>query len=111
MFNIEQKNHGQITVWSLRGQLDALTIGDMKPAIEELFSSQVVQVVFDLEELSLIDSSGIGTVVSVFKRARAQGGDAKVANLANQPGEVFRILKLDKAIDVFDSVELALESF
>lgn len=111
MFDIQRKSYGPIVVLLLKGQLDALTAANMKPVAEELLSSNMCKVVFDLDELSLIDSSGIGAVVSVFKRARAQGGDAKIANLDNQPKEVFKILGLDKAIDIFESVEQAVESF
>jgi len=68
-------------------------------------------VVFDLKDLTLIDSSGVGAIVSLFKRDRMLGGAVKIAALANQPKEIFRLLKLDRAFDLFETVEEALAKF
>ncbi|MDJ0763420.1 MAG: STAS domain-containing protein [Myxococcota bacterium] len=111
MLNIEQKQHAHVTVIALSGQLDAITASEFKPLIETLFNTGVIRIVFDLANLDLIDSSGVGAIVSVFKRSRSFGGDTKVANLANQPAEIFKILSLNKAIETFDSTEVAVNSF
>ncbi len=111
MLEFNQENHGDVVVLSLSGQLDALTAGTMKPVIDELISSNKNRIVFDLLNIKLIDSSGVGAIVSVFRRTRASDGDTKIANLVAQPKEVFLLLKLDKAISVFDSIEEAVKSF
>ena len=69
------------------------------------------KVVFDLRDLTLIDSSGVGAIVSLFKRVRMLGGDVKIACLANQPKEIFRLLRLDRAFDLFDTVDEAKTKF
>ncbi len=110
MLEIIKQNQDDVVVLGLKGQLDALTAAELRPVLEDLLVTHVRGIVFDLGELELIDSSGIGAIVAAFKRTRANGGDTKIANLGKQPLEVFKILKLDKAIDVFDSLGAALGS-
>ncbi len=110
MLEFTQETRGNSVIISLKGQLDAITAGTIKPTIEELISARTPYIILNLIDLSLIDSSGVGAIVSLFKRTRAQGGDTKIAHLNKQPREVFHLLRLDKAISIFDSVDQALES-
>ena len=90
MFKIDRKILGDVVILALSGQLDALTAGKIKPLLDELLAQGDNRIVYDLKELTLIDSSGIGAIVSTFKRARADGGDMKLAGICLQPLEVFR---------------------
>jgi anti-sigma B factor antagonist len=100
-----------VEVLTLKGNLDALTAPELRPTIDELVANRRTKVVFDLRDLTLIDSSGVGAIVSLFKRVRMLGGDVKIACLANQPKEIFRLLRLDRAFDLFDTVEEARGKF
>lgn len=100
-----------MVVLALKGNLDAITAPDLRPTIDELVASRKTKVVFDLLDLELIDSSGVGAIVSLFKRVRILGGDVKIARLANQPKEIFRLLRLDRAFALFDSLEEATSKF
>ncbi len=111
MLDIEKEVHGNIVVISLVGQLDALTAGSMKPIVDDLMDEKTTNIVFDLQNTTLIDSSGVGAIVSVFKRTRAWNGDTKISGLNAQPLELFKLLKLDKVIQMCGSVEQALSSF
>ena len=50
----------------------------------------------DLTALRLIDSSGVGVIVSLYKRCKAFGGDVRVAGLKDQPLSIFKLLRLDR---------------
>jgi anti-sigma B factor antagonist len=96
---------------TLSGNLDALTAPEIRPTIDELVASKQIKVIFDLHDLTLIDSSGVGAIVSLFKRVRMLHGDVKIARLANQPKEIFRLLRLDRAFDLFETIEEAKQKF
>jgi anti-sigma B factor antagonist len=100
-----------VEVVTLKGNLDALTAPDLRPTIDELIGHGKTRIVFDLGALTLIDSSGVGAIVSLFKRVRMLGGDLKIACLANQPKEIFRLLRLDRAFDLFETVQEATDRF
>jgi anti-sigma B factor antagonist len=52
----------------------------------------------DLSRLRIVDSSGVGALVSLYKRLRAQGGEMVVSGLQNQPLAIFRLLRLDRVM-------------
>lgn len=108
MLEFERKERGDVTVYALHGQLDALSAPELKSEVDALVQSGANQLVFDLQDLNLIDSSGVGAIVSFYKRTRTQEGDVKIAGLNGQPSEIFQLLRLDKAFEIFPSVEDAL---
>ena len=109
MLNVEQETHGDVVVLKIEGQLDALSAPQIKPTIDTLFDTKVSLFIFDMTTLELIDSSGIGLVVSVFKRARAMKGDLCLVGLKGQPMEVYKLLELKRAIKNEESVTAALQ--
>ncbi len=62
-------------------------------------SKDMPTVILDLEEVSFIDSTGIGMIVILADRARSVGGSLFVEN---PHGQVERILSLSKISDVID---------
>jgi anti-sigma B factor antagonist len=111
MLDYHKQEQSDVTVFSLKGNLDALTAPILKKEIEVLLSARKIHVVFDLKDLDLIDSSGVGAIVSLFKRVRTLQGDVKIAGLQGQPAEIFKLLRLDRAFEIFDSVDSAVERF
>ena len=111
MLDYDKRENGDVTVFSLRGNLDALTAPSLKKEIEALLAARKIHVVFDLGGLELIDSSGVGAIVSLFKRVRTLQGDVKIARLAGQPSEIFNLLRLNRAFEIFDSVDAAVARF
>ena len=111
MLEYDKLEQEDVTVFSLKGNLDALTAPSLKKEIEALLAARKIHVVFDLHALELIDSSGVGAIVSLFKRVRTLQGDVKIARLEGQPAEIFKLLRLDRAFEIFDAVEAAVARF
>ena len=94
----EQTVEEGVTVLRITGSLDAMSTPELRPTIEALVAARTAHVVLDLDELRLIDSSGVGAIVSLYKRMRAQGGHVTVRNLRDQPLAIFRLLRLDRVL-------------
>jgi anti-sigma B factor antagonist len=110
MLSFDEREIAQgITLLSLKGRLDALTAPDLRPTIDSIVSGARRRVVCDLHDLETIDSSGVGAIVSLFKRSRMKGGDVKIARLRGQPKEIFRLLRLDRAFELFEEIEPAIQ--
>jgi anti-sigma B factor antagonist len=78
------------------GALDALTARDIRPIFDQVVADKPKLVTVDLEGLTLIDSSGVGAIVSLFKRVKADGGQVVVVRAHDQPLAVLKLLKLDR---------------
>jgi anti-sigma B factor antagonist len=78
------------------GALDALTARDVRPIFDQVVADKPKLVTIALEGLTLIDSSGVGAIVSLFKRVKAEGGQVVVVGAREQPLAVLKLLKLDR---------------
>jgi len=83
------------SVLRVRGQLDALSAAELRPALDRLVSDCRREIVVDLSELKLIDSSGVGALVGLYKRVRASGGEVRFVGVTSQPLVIFKLLRLD----------------
>ena len=58
------------TTFTIDGTLDAVTAPELRGVVDDLVSARRKLVTLDLSSLRLIDSSGVGVIVSLFKRMR-----------------------------------------
>jgi anti-sigma B factor antagonist len=84
----------------IEGALDALTARDVRPIFDQVVADKPKRVTVDLESLTLIDSSGVGAIVSLFKRVKADGGQVVVVHAQDQPLAVLKLLKLDRILGI-----------
>ena len=89
----------ETAVLSLRGELDALSCPELRPVLDAL-AEDGRRVTVDLSELRLIDSSGVGAMVSLYKRVRANGGEVRFVGVTAQPLVIFKLLRLDRAFEL-----------
>ena len=107
MVTYEQTLLGEITVLRISGNLDSLTVPEVRPVIEQIVGSGMRKVALELSGLEVIDSSGIGAIVSLFKRMRGMQGDVKIVGVRGQPREILRLLGLERAFDIVPTLEEA----
>ncbi len=93
-------DNGEETVLKIEGTLDAVTAPELRSVVDELVSASRMEVTLELSALRLIDSSGVGVIVSLFKRVRAYGGQVRIVGLRDQPRAIFRLLRLDRVFPV-----------
>jgi anti-sigma B factor antagonist len=98
--NFQRKDDGEETTLEIEGTLDAVTAPDLRAMVDQLVNERRKSVTLELSSLRLIDSSGVGVIVALFKRIRAHGGQVKIVGLRDQPRAIFRLLRLDRVFPV-----------
>ncbi len=93
-----REDTGTETLVRLKGSFDALSTPAARPALDAVVNDQRSPVAIDMSALRMIDSSGVGAVVSLYKRVRAQGGRISVRGLNGQPLAIFQLLRLDRLL-------------
>jgi anti-sigma B factor antagonist len=83
---------------AIAGELDVVTVPDLRLEFEKMLSRRPTRVEVDLSSLRMLDSSGVGALVSLYKRVRAQGGEVVMVGLRDQPLAIFRLLRLDRVM-------------
>ncbi|MGK4007268.1 STAS domain-containing protein [Sorangium sp. So ce1036] len=89
-------DNGSETIVQFEGTLDAVTAPEFRTLVDELVAENRQNITLELSSLRLIDSSGVGVIVSLFKRVRANGGQVRIVGLRDQPRAIFRLLRLDR---------------
>jgi anti-anti-sigma factor len=63
------------------------------------FIPEVKRIVLDLTDVSYIDSSGLGALVSIYMSARRQHCELKLINLSRRLQQLFHITKLSSVFE------------
>lgn len=92
--------------------LDASDAPDFKDKVMEIITNNKSKsVIFDLNKLQFIDSSGLGSFLSVLRMLNSQGGDLKLSRMNSQIRTMFELVKMHKIFEIYNSTEDAIESF
>lgn len=86
------------SVLFIGGELDAMSARDLRPVIGKISEDRPSKVLVDLSHLRLIDSSGVGTIVALFKTVRAYDGSLALVGVRDQPLAILRLLHLDRVL-------------
>src|ERR1700723_3551748 len=92
-----------------------ITLGEgsviLRDTIKDLLGKGQKKILLNLGEVSYIDSSGIGELVSAFTTVRNQGGELKLLNLTKKVHDLLQITKLYTVFDVRDDEASAIASY
>lgn len=103
---------GDVTVIDAAGRI---TLGEgstaFREAVKDLVAKGQKKILLNLAEISYIDSSGIGEMVSGFTSVSNAGGQLKLLNLTKRVQDLLQITKLYTVFEVFDDEAVALSSF
>jgi anti-sigma B factor antagonist len=108
VFSFDQVDRDDVLILTLVGRLDASTSKDLKAEIIKIADAGRLRVVVDLAQMTLVDSTGVGVLISLFKRTKAQNGLTCFAGLGGQPREVFKLLRLGTTLALADTVDDAV---
>ena len=90
--------------------LDASNYKEHKREITLLIEEHE-KVLLDVGQLTFIDSTGLGVIISLYKNLRARGGDLKLYNATTAVSTVFNIIRLHRVIDILNTREEVLQAF
>ena len=103
---------GDVSVVDVAGRI---TLGEGSSALRDMIRDMVSKgqkkILLNLGEVSYIDSSGIGELVSGFTTVTNNGGQLKLLGLTKRVKDLLQITKLYTVFDVHDDEAGAIRSF
>jgi len=103
---------GDVTVIDATGRI---TLGEaassFRDEIKNLAAKGEKKLLLNLSDVSYIDSSGIGEMVSSFTTVTNHGGQLKLLGLNKRVKDLLQITKLYTVFEVFDDEASAVRSF
>ena len=92
-----------------------ITLGEGCTQLRELVRDQLAKgnkkILINLADVTYIDSSGIGELVSAYTAVSNQGGQLKLLNLTKKVHDLLQITKLYTVFDIHDDEAKAIGSF
>jgi anti-sigma B factor antagonist len=101
----------RVAVVAPTGRLDVAGAPSLKDAISETLKNGQARVVIDMEGVSFVDSTGLGSVIAALKQVRSSEGDLRLAAPNQQVRVVLELTTLDRVFPYFATVEEALTGF
>ena len=103
---------GDVSVVDVAGRI---TLGEgssaLRDALRDMVSKNQKKILLNLAEVSYIDSSGIGELVSGFTTVANSGGQLKLLHLTKRVKDLLQITKLYTVFDVHEDEAGAIRSF
>jgi len=103
---------GDVTVIDVAGRI---TLGEgsstLRDALRELVKGNHKDILLNLKDVSYIDSSGIGELVSAYTTITNVGGHLKLLGLTHRVKDLLQITKLYTVFDIHEEEAHAVRSF
>lgn len=109
---ITRRQDDGVTIVDVSGQI---TLGEegtlLRNTIRELLDEGRKNILLNLGDVTYIDSSGLGELITAFTSVRNRGGELKLLNLTKRTHDLLQITKLYTVFDVKDDEAAAVGAF
>ena len=110
--NVKTRKADGVLIVDMSGRL---TIGEpvllLRETIRAHVSDGIPRVVLNLGDVSYIDSSGLGELVSAYTTIRNKQGDVKLLNLTSKAKDLLQMTKLLTVFDTYEDEAKAIAAF
>jgi anti-sigma B factor antagonist len=109
---IEVRSEGQIKLVTLRGKLNlGPPVDKLQETLENSIDHGDLNFLFDLGNVPMIDSSGIGLLVRSLTLLKQRGGSIKLLNPSKMARQTLKMIGLINLFEIFEDQAQALASF
>ncbi len=98
-----------VTILKAKGEMDLYNSAEFRETFNNYFNNGHLDFIFDLSELSYIDSTGVGTIISTFTTIRKQKGNLYITGVNGVVKRVIDFTKLHGFLPIVSTRAEALE--
>ena len=88
-----------------QGILDSVNANDLRRNILDKIDGGVKVILLDLQDISFMNSSGLGALVATLKAVKAEGGELALCSLSDQVRIIFELSRMERIFQVFENVK------
>ncbi len=85
------------------GILDSTKAEEFRASVEALLDEGVEVILVDLKDITFIDSSGLGTLVVLLKKARSLARSFCICSMNDQVRMLFELTSMDRVFDIYEN--------
>jgi len=102
------EEQGDVLIISLIGEMTISRISLFKDKIDEHKIDNYHKIVINLDRLTFIDSSGLGTLVLLTKEVKNNFGSVVLTSPQSQVNKLLDMVKINKYVEVKPSIDEAM---
>jgi len=104
----EVRRDNSTTVVVLTGDIDLHHTPEVHQTLIDVCMEKPDRLVINLSQVDYMDSSGVGTLVEVFRRVNAYKGKLHLCSMNERVRSIFEITKLDQIFKIYATEEEAM---
>jgi anti-sigma B factor antagonist len=109
---IDVRTQEQVKIVKLRGKLNlGASLDRTNETLKDLVNAGESRFLLDLQEVPMIDSSGIGLLVRYLTAAKQHGGSLKLLNPSKFALQTLKLVRVLSLFEVFEDQQAAVASF
>lgn len=109
--DISSRVRGEVVILDISGEIDLYNAPEIKDIVNKLIEQKKYSIVINLKEVTYIDSSGIGALISSLSNLKKYHGGLKIINVFASVKKVFELTKLTSFFEIYDSEDEAVKAF
>ena len=82
------------------GLIDNAGGTQLRREVSELLDADIEAILIDFANISFMDSSGLGAIVTILQRVRTKGANLYLCSLNDQVKMIIELTKMDKVFDI-----------
>jgi len=109
---VNVRHNDDVIIVDLQGRL-VLGVGDelLREVMNELLAEEWKKIILNLEGVTIMDSSGIGELVSGWKLARKMGASVKILRPGDSVRHTLHLTQILPLLEVYEEEQVAIGSF
>lgn len=111
MIDITSRDEGDIKVVVIEGKLNTGASPEAESYINELIDNGATKILFNLEDLDFIASTGLRVILATGKKLTKVGGKLVLCNPNHTVSDVFKMSGFNQMFTVLDNEAEALKNF
>lgn len=84
-----------------QGILDSANTNNLRRDILDTINDGVKVILLDLQDITFMNSSGLGALVATLKAVKAEGGELALCSLSDQVRIIFELSRMERIFKVF----------
>src|SRR3989338_626611 len=107
---VKFRETGNITILDIEGNVD-INSSDIIEMIGYLLNSGKINFILNLENVNLVDYSGLSVLTIAYKNVINHKGKMRFLHVGPQTIELFKMVKLESVFEIYSDEESAIRSF
>ncbi len=99
-----------VDVIDLEGSVDSYSVNEVKKFYKTLLKAGSTKILFSLDKVTFLDSSGLGFLTNVFFESKTKGFTFKISDLSEEAKRAIGLTRMGEDFEIFDTDEAGIEA-